>query len=358
MAGMILGTAAYMSPEQARGRAVDKRTDIWAFGCVLYEMLTGRRAFEGDDVTDTIAAVVRSEPNWGAIPPEAPQWVVDIARRCLVKDPGRRFGDISVPLFLLNEDVGAPPATPTAERHDRPPLWKRAAPVAAAVLLTAAVAASVAWMLRPPPPSPSVVTRFTMPLPQGQAFTNAGRQVVDVSRDGSQLVYVANQRLFLRGMGDLEPRLIPGSDLGGNILNPVLSPDGREVAFWYGADSTIRRLATAGGAAVVVCSAPLIFGMRWDEEGLVLAKVDDRASLSRWRHTEVIAKAGDGEVASSPQLLPDGRGVLFSVKKAADVWDKAQVVVQIADGSRKVSSTEEQMRMSPRDVCCTRLPEC
>ncbi len=97
MAGTILGTAAYMSPEQARGRAVDKRTDIWAFGCVLYEMLTGRRAFEGDDITDTIAAVVRGEPNWGAIPPETPARVVDVARRCLVKDPGRRFADIAVP---------------------------------------------------------------------------------------------------------------------------------------------------------------------------------------------------------------------------------------------------------------------
>ena len=109
MAGTILGTAAYMSPEQARGRAVDKRTDIWAFGCVLYEMLTGRRAFEGDDVTDTIAAVVRGEPNWSAIPPETPTRVVDVARRCLVKDPGRRFADISVPLFLLSEDAPAPP---------------------------------------------------------------------------------------------------------------------------------------------------------------------------------------------------------------------------------------------------------
>jgi serine/threonine protein kinase len=178
MAGTILGTAAYMSPEQARGRAVDKRTDIWAFGCVLYEMLTGRRAFEGDDITDTIAAVVRGEPDWGVIPPEAPTGVVDIVKRCLVKDPGRRFGDISVPLFLLDEDVPVTPATATAGQPDRPPLWKRAAPIAVAVLLTAAVAASAARMLWPAPASP-VVSRFTVPLPQGQQFTNAGRQIVE-----------------------------------------------------------------------------------------------------------------------------------------------------------------------------------
>src|SRR5688572_28977323 len=337
MAGTILGTAAYMSPEQARGRAVDKRTDIWAFGCVLYEMLTGRRAFEGDDVTDTIAAVVRGEPNWSAIPPETPMRVVDVARRCLVKDPGRRFADISVPLFLLGEDVPAPPAA--AERHDRPSLWKRAAPIAAAVLLTAAVAAGVARMLRPAPASPSVVTRFTMPLPQGQQFTNTGRQIVDISRDGSQVVYVANQRLYLRGMGDLEARLVPGGDLGGNILNPVLSPDGREVAFWYGPDTTIRRVAAAGGAAVVVASTPVIFGMRWDDEGLVFGGAGGReiARVSPAGGTpEVIAKVGEGELASSPQLLPGGRGVLFSIRKSADVWDRGQIVVQTRDGTRKV----------------------
>ena len=163
--------------------------------------------------------------------------------------------------------------------------------------------------------------------------------VVDVSRDGSQLVYVANQRVYLRGMDDLEPSLIPGSDLGGNILNPVLSPDGREVAFWYGPDGTIRRLAVAGGAALVVSSSPPVFGMRWDEEGLVFGQTGGKeiARVSPAGGTpEVIVKVGDDELASSPQLLPDGRGVLFSLRKTADVWDKAQVVVQTADGSRKV----------------------
>ena len=338
MAGTILGTAAYMSPEQARGRAVDKRTDIWAFGCVLYEMLTGRRAFEGDDITDTIAAVVRGEPNWSAIPLETPTRVVDIVRRCLTKDPARRFADISVPLFLLNEDVPSSPATATAAPQDPPPLWKRVAPIAAAVLLTAAIAASAAWMLRPGPASPPVVTRFTVTLPQGQQFTNTGRQIVDISRDGSQILYVAQQRLFLRGMGDLEPHFVPGSDLGGSIINPVLSPDGREIAFWYGPDNTIKRIAATGGAAVLVCATTPIFGMRWENEGLVFGQGGrEIARVSPSGGTpEVIAKVADGESASSPQLLPGGRGLLFSLKKTADLWDKGQVVVQTADGSRKV----------------------
>ena len=337
MAGIVLGTAGYMSPEQARGRAVDKRTDIWAFGCVLYEMLTGRRAFQGDDITDTIAAVVRSEPNWNALSSEAPARIVDIVKRCLAKDPGRRFNDISVPLFLLTEDVPAPPPTAIAAQPKRPPLWKRVAPIAAAVLLTAVIAASAAWMLRPAASSP-VVTRFTVELPQGQLFTNTGRQIVDISRDGSQILYVANQRLFLRGMGDLEPHFIPGSDLGGSLINPVLSPDGREIAFWFGPDNTIKRIAATGGAAVLVSPTAPIFGMRWENEGLVFGQGGrEIARVSPSGGTpEVIAQVADGESASSPQLLPGGRGLLFSIKKTADLWDKGQVVVQTPDGNRKV----------------------
>jgi serine/threonine-protein kinase len=206
------------------------------------------------------------------------------------------------------------------------------------MLLTAVIAASAAWMLRPTPPSSAVVTRFTVPA-LGQQFSNAGRQVVDVSRDGSHLLYVANQRLFLRGMGDLEPHLIPGSDLGGAIVNPVLSPDGREIAFWFGPDRTIRRLAVGGGAAVVVCSANAgVFGMRWEEDGLVFGHGErEIVRVSPAGGTpDVVARVDDGEFASSPQLLPGGRGVLFSVRKTGDVWDKAQIVVQTADGSRKV----------------------
>jgi serine/threonine-protein kinase len=301
-------------------------------------MLTGRRAFEGDDITDTIAAVVRSDPNWGAIPPETPAGVVDIVRRCLAKDPGKRFGDVSVPLFLLSENVPAPPVTASTDLHDRPPLWKRVAPIAAAVLLTAAIAASAAWVLRPAPAAPSLVTRFTVTLPQGDVFTNTGRQIVDISRDGSQILYVAQQRLFLRGMGDLEPHVVPGSDLGGSIINPVLSPDGREIAFWYGPDNTIKRIAATGGAPVLVSATTPIFGMRWEEEGLVFGQGGrEIARVSPAGGTpEVIAKVADGESASSPQLLPGGRGLLFSLKKTADLWDKGQVVVQTGDGSRKV----------------------
>jgi len=198
-----------------------------------------------------------------------------------------------------------------------------------------AVGAAV-WALVPAPP-PSGVARFNVPLPEGQQFTNTGRQIVDVSPDGSQLLYVANQRLYLRAMADLDPRMIPGSDVGSAILNPVFSPDGREVAFFYGPDQTLRRMSVNGGAAVIIASATAPFGMRWDEEGLVFGQPGKgilRVSPNGGT-PEVIAPIESDELASSPQLLPGGRGVLYSLKKAAEVWDRARVVVRTSGGEVK-----------------------
>ena len=170
MAGTILGTAAYMSPEQARGRAVDKRTDIWAFGCVLYEMLTGRRAFEGDDVTDTIAAVVTREPNWSAIPPETPMRVVDVARRCLVKDPVAGAS----PTFpcQLSSSTRTLRASATATRRTArspPSVEARRADCRRRAADCGRRRRVRPWMLRPAPARPRSVTRFTMSLPAGAA---------------------------------------------------------------------------------------------------------------------------------------------------------------------------------------------
>src|SRR5204862_256918 len=137
-AGVILGTAAYMSPEQARGRAVDKRADVWAFGCVLYEMLTGRRAFEGEDVTETIAAVVRGEPDWSALPSDTPEQIRLLLRRCLEKDRRARVSDIGVARFLMSETIA--PSPPVAAR----PTWRRVAAATTIGLLTGIVLAAVA----------------------------------------------------------------------------------------------------------------------------------------------------------------------------------------------------------------------
>ena len=341
--GMILGTASYMSPEQAKGRPADKRSDVWAFGCVLYEMLTGKRAFEGEDVSDTLANVLKSEPDWSALPANLPPEIRTIIDRCLRKDRRQRFADIALPLFFMGEAGGA--VSPTAAVAAPRSFWRRTIPFGAVAVLACAVTAAAAWTLRPSAPPP-MVARFSVPLPADQVFTVTGRQLVAVSPDGSNLVYVANSRLYVRSMSSLETHVIAGSDVGGDVnvgggvTSPVFSPDGRTLAFYAGADHTLKRLAVSGGAAVTICQSDVPVGMSWGEGGLVFALAGKKGIFRvspNGGTPEAIATVNPDEDASSPQVLPGGRAVLFSVKNAGDIWDKGQVVVQpLGQGARKV----------------------
>ena len=180
-AGIILGTAAYMAPEQARGKAADKRADIWAFGVVLYEMLAGHRAFEGDDISITLASVMMKEPDWAALPTATPSGLRRLLRRCLEKDPRRRLQAIGEARVHIEDLISGTPeeiASPPISRAV--PVWRRAIPVATALMAGAVLTGVVAWRLRPSP-APSAVSRFTMTLPQDQSFTNPGRQVIAIS---------------------------------------------------------------------------------------------------------------------------------------------------------------------------------
>jgi len=342
-AGMILGTAAYMSPEQARGKTVDKRSDVWAFGCVLFEMLTGKRAFEGEDVTDTIAAVVRGEPDWRALPASVPPHVRAILTRCLEKDRRQRFSDISVPLFLLNQGAGlVSPASP-ASVATRPPLWRRSLPAVSAAVLAAAVTSAVAWSLRPVPPT-SIVTRFPITLGDSQSFTNTGRHVLAISHDGTRIVYNANVRLWVRSLAELEARPIVGTEgAPTGVTSPIFSPDGRSLVYWAGPmPGSLKRIAVTGGAASTICPADNPWGMDWHDDEIVFgegAKGIFRVSANGGT-PEAIVTVKAGELAYGPQLLPGGDAVLFTLAPGIatpDAWDKAQVVVQsLRTGERKV----------------------
>jgi serine/threonine protein kinase len=195
-AGMILGTAAYMSPEQAKRRVADKRSDIWAFGCVLYEMLTGTRAFEGDDVSDTLVAILRGEPDWTALPASTPATISKLLRRSLEKDRKRRLADAADARLEIEEALTAPSAANVAAPLAAvpAPLWKRALPVVATAVIASAIACTVGWTLRPTPPS-SPVSCFVITLGEGQQFTANNGQSVAVSPDSTRLVYVANTQL-------------------------------------------------------------------------------------------------------------------------------------------------------------------
>ncbi len=332
-AGMILGTAAYMSPEQARGKPVDKRADIWAFGVVLYEMVTGRQAFTGETVTDVLASVVKEQAALDRLPGR----VRTIAERCLQKDPRQRWqaiGDVRVEIEALLAD---PRGVHALDQRVAPrPLWKRAIPVVAAVGLSA-VTGFVAWNLKPS--VPLAVTRFTVPLGEGQQFTGTLRRLLAMSPDGTQLVYEANQRLYLRSMQELEARAIPGTEHLAPLLDPVFSPDGRSVAFFAGSDQTLKRISVTGGAAVTICQVPAASGgISWDRDGIVFAVASQgilRVSPNGGK-PEVLRAVQPGELAAHPQMLPGGEALLFTLAKTINAWDKAQIVVQsLKSGARK-----------------------
>ena len=331
-AGVILGTAAYMSPEQAKGRAVDRRTDIFAFGCVLYEMLTAKRAFDGEDVTDILGAVLRVEPDWSELPDDVPSGLRRLLRLCLEKNPKNRRSDatdIRLDIdHLLHEPTAAAPAPIEIPKR---PLWARAVPVVSALVIGGILSGVAIWYLRPAA-APGGVTRFSVTLPQGQSFSNTGRKFVAVSPDGSAIVYLANQRIYYRRMSELEARPIPGTETWSAAVNPVFSPDGRSVAFWALADRTLKRIAVSGGAAVTLCPADSgVFGLSWGEGGVAFGQ--GAGGISRVSENggkpELLVSVKENEAAYGPQVLPGGKAILYTVRATADSdWDKAKIFVQ------------------------------
>jgi eukaryotic-like serine/threonine-protein kinase len=329
-AGVLVGTAAYMSPEQARGEPADKRSDVWAFGCVLYEMLTGRRAFGGEDVNDTLTMVLRGTPAWTAWPDTLPPRIRALVEACLAKNRRDRIADISTARFVMKECTAAlttalPPQAAIAPRH-----WKLAAFIAA----TGMVAAFMGWSLRPSDDkAPAVITRFSIALGEDQRLQ--GRPSLTISPDGSQFIYAVNLHLYLRSMSELEGRPIAGIE-SDPVTSPVFSPDGRSIAFWSGSDRALKRVAASGGRAVTICQADGPMGITWGTEGIVFGQADHgimRVSADGGT-PEVLVSIKPGEAAFAPQLLPEGRGTLFTVTSGA-FFDKPRVVVQAMDGARK-----------------------
>ena len=208
-AGLILGTAAYMSPEQAKGFPADHRSDIFSFGTVLFEMLTGRQPFQGDTAPDVLASVLVRDPNLESLPQNLNPRLRDLLRRCLEKAPKRRWQAIGDVRAEIEAIVADPHGTSTIAHVSVPPrpLWRRAIPIVATAIVASGLTGFGLWTARRSTPAP--VARFTLTLPEGQQFTNAGRQVIAISPDGTQIAYVANQQLYLRVISELQARPIP-----------------------------------------------------------------------------------------------------------------------------------------------------
>ena len=349
--GVLLGTAAYMAPEQAKGKPADKRSDIWAFGCVLFEMLTGKRAFEGEEVNETPAFVLTKQPDWTALPAATPGAIGRLLRRCLEKDRKRRLGDAGVARLDIDDALTAPASDAVTTISGASAFisvrWRLAVLVAAALLVGAGLSAIAVWNLRPSGAA-SAVTRFPILLPDGQQFNESGGQVVAASPDGTHLAYVANRRLYLRSLSEVEARPIPGTETTDLLMGDVVfSPDGQSIAFYSGTNSSgaLRRVALSGGTPVTICPATNTMGISWSRDGIVFGQI--QKGIMRVAATggqpELLVGVKDG-AAWGPQLLPGGEAVLFTFAPGItaltggtlDMWDKAHVVVQsLRSGERR-----------------------
>jgi serine/threonine-protein kinase len=339
--GMILGTVAYMSPEQARGQPVDKRTDIWAFGCVLFEMLTGTRAFRGETVSETLADVMKSEPRWLALPPDTPANVRNIVQRCVEKDPRQRvrdIGDVRLALEGAFELVAADTSAPASGVRA---LGRRPLMLTLGMLIGAAITGVGIWFLRPSASArPEPVSRFTITLPADQPFTAGGRHLVALSPQGTHLVYQANDRLYLRAIDQLSATPIQGTETGPLFgRSPFFSPDGQWIGFWQGGE--LRKVAITGGSPVKLGEAQNPWGASWERDDTILY---GQGPSGIWRvsgqggtpQRVISVDEKKGEFAHGPQLLPGGRAVLFTLATGSG-WNEAQIVVQLLDsGERKV----------------------
>jgi serine/threonine-protein kinase len=319
-AGLILGTAAYMAPEQARGKAVDKRADNWAFGCVLFEMLTGRRAFDGDDISTTLASVLKTDPDWKALPPATPASLHRLLRWCLDKDPKRRLqaiGDARVQLEDLLGGALEPVTSPVSPGH---PLWRSAMAVAVLVLLAAVSTGVIVWLVARSSTARTRVVRFeiTPPTTAALSITGSSRDVA-LAPDGSRIVYIGagGTTLFVRALDQLEATPLVR---GGAFRDPFVSPDGQWVGFFD--QLTLKKVAITGGPAITLArlDAPSR-GATWAADGSIIyatfstttgllrvsADGGTPAVLTRPDHTR-------GETTHTwPEVLPGGHAVLYTV---------------------------------------------
>jgi serine/threonine protein kinase len=308
--GVILGTAAYMSPEQARGRTVDKRADVWAFGCVLFEMISGRRAFEGDDVTETLAAVVKSEPPWSALPATTPPSIRRLIERCLRKDPARRLRDIADAKLDIDDALSEPAAPASIDTPRRSSgtrerwLWAAALCVAIGALAVMTMAYRRASSIE------ASEVRLQIVTPPGSIEDFA------ISPEGKTVVFAASGsgpgELWIRPLGASAAQRLPGT---AGAEHPFWSPDSRAIGFF--ADQKLKRIEIASGTVQTLADAPAARGGAWGHDTIVFApaNISPLMRIAARGGTPVEATRLATEHASHrlPSFLPDGRRFLFMV---------------------------------------------
>ncbi|MDH3215268.1 MAG: serine/threonine-protein kinase, partial [Candidatus Krumholzibacteria bacterium] len=321
MGGVILGTAAYMSPEQARGKTLDRRTDIWALGCVIYEMLTGQSAFPGETVSDTIAKILEREPDWNALPPDTPPSIQVLIRRCLQKEQKKRLQDVGDLRIQIEEARSGAADSWTGPVAVAPPPTGRGAHLAwmtaTAVAAVAAIGFAVAFFATRTKETATVRSVITPAANTTvlSAGDNAGPAVI--SPDGRMLAYVAGgelgqRRVWIRHLDDLLPRAVTGTE---NATFPFWSPDSRSIAFF--ADSKLKRVDLAGGLPISLCDATNGRGGSWGADGTIVFSPDFRTPLQRvpasgGTPTDVTKIDTDKHTTHRwPYFMPDGKHFVY-----------------------------------------------
>jgi serine/threonine protein kinase/Tol biopolymer transport system component len=342
MPGTLLGTAAYMSPEQARGKPVDKRSDIWSFGCVLYECLTGKRLFKGEDTTETLASIIKSEPDWAALPPDTPPTILLLLRKCLAKDSRRRLPDIAAARIDLDDAINDPSTSfiqfsgeVIQETAPKPfNQWFRAI----ALVLFGCIAMALFQFLSPPnsPDTPVPVRRISMHLGmEGHLPTNHGT-AVRLSPDGLTLAFVAlteenggASQLYLRRLDQLKAiPLLTATNVG----QFCFSPDSQWIAFRDNKKNSLKKVPLSGGEAQTLCQAAITWGIDWGDNGWIVFGAESGGIMkvpSNGGNPERVTELGANEKFHRwPHVLPGGRAIIYSSHVAQAVWDRAKIKIK------------------------------
>ncbi len=344
--GVILGTAAYMSPEQTRGRTVDRATDLWAFGCVLFEALTATQAFNGEDVAEILANVMKSEPDWKSLPEDTPPVVRSLLRQCLQKQSKNRLNSASAAKIMLEDALRTPSTDVPAASGPRALRagWKVVLPLLAASMIAGAIGA---WSLRPPPSVDRGVTRASLDLAPAEGFVardRPNRLAVAVSPDGRTIIFTGlrggTAQLFKRALDAPEATPMPGTE---GARGPFFSPDGRWVGFW--SRNKLKKAPLDGGPPVEICDVPTnnagLFGTSWGSDDTIVFSA----------HGTGIAKvpAGGGtpsdvtraDAAKSeinhlhPQLLPGGKAMLYTIGPNLTDWEQTSIVAESLENNQR-----------------------
>jgi serine/threonine protein kinase/WD40 repeat protein len=350
--GVILGTAAYMSPEQAKGKAVDKRADIWAFGCILYECLTGKRAFEGETITETLAAVLKNEPDWQALPDGTPPNIHFVLRRCLEKNIIQRFRDAADVRIEIEQGLSSPqklelivPATKG---------WRSSLLLGLGAVALLALGGIAVWILKPsPPPAGQLSARFEINLPPDDLLAESYPPIA-LSPDGRYLAYVAIhnsvQQLYVRSIDSYAAKPLGGTEGAGY---PFFSPDSEWVGFF--AAGKLKKVTIAGGTVLSLCDSGGVAGATWGSDNTIVFSPSPNSGLFR-----VLATGGKPQALTTvdrakgetshrwPQFMPGGKALLFTAVTTVE-WDEMHIVVLRLDTgeSRIVSRGGNMGRFVP-----------